>query len=75
MNKLKVYKCIKKKIIYDTFARHWVPSWGRHSLVVSNHPGSGLDPPIGSDQKRGATVSLPLGEEFLFPYHGPTFKG
>ena len=21
------------------------------------------------------TVSLPLGEEFLFPYHGPTAKG
>ena len=23
----------------------------------------------------GDTVSLPLGEEFIFPYHGPTIKG
>ena len=32
---------------------------GRHNLVVSEHPGFGSDPPIGSDRRRGATVTLP----------------
>ena len=33
-----------------------MPSWGRHKLVVSEHPGSGSDPPIGSNQKWGVTA-------------------
>ena len=32
--------------------------------MVSNHPGSGSDPPIGSDYKRGATASW---------YHSPNW--
>ena len=56
MNNL--YKFIEKKI-YDTFARHWMPGWGRHSLVVSEHPGFGSDLPIGLDRRRGATGCSP----------------
>ena len=31
---------------------------GCYTLVVSEHPGFGSDPPIGSDQKMGATLSF-----------------
>ena len=54
MNKLKVYKFIEKKI-YDTFALYWMPGWGRHKLVVSEHLGFGSDPLIGSDRRRRRT--------------------
>ena len=29
----------------------WARLGGRYTLVVSKHPGSGSDPPIGSDRK------------------------
>ena len=29
---------------------------GRYTLVVTEHPRSGLDPPISSNRKRGATL-------------------
>ena len=39
---------------------------GRYTLMVFEHPGSGLDTPIGSDQKRGDTVSLSVGYSRVF---------
>ena len=68
MNKLKVYKCKKKKIIYDTFARHRVPSWGHHSLVVFEHLGSGSDQPIGS-AKNGVLHAIDRFFLYMLLYH------
>ena len=39
---------------------------GSYTSVVSEHLGSGLDPPIGSDHKRGDTVSLSVGYSRVF---------
>ena len=35
-----------------------MPGWECHKLVVSEHPGFGSDPPIGSDRRRGATAKM-----------------
>ena len=45
---------------------NWAGVRGCYTLVVSEHPGSGSDKLIGSDQKRGATVSSSVGYSGVF---------
>ena len=55
MNKFKVYskQKMKKKMKMTPLLGTGCRVRGVNSQVVSEHPGSGLDPPIGSDRRRG----------------------
>ena len=55
MNKLKVYKFIYIYIYMTPSLSTPGAELGALQLVVSEHPGFGSDPPIGSDRIRGAT--------------------
>ena len=44
----------------------WGWARGCYTLMVSEHPRSDLDRPIGSDQKRGDTVGLSVGYSRVF---------
>ena len=37
----------------------WAGIWGRYTLVVSEHHGSGLDPQIESNREKGCYRNLP----------------
>ena len=56
----------RPRVSFRIHQPNWAGVRGYYTLVVSEHPRSGSDTPIGSDQKKGATVSLSVGYSRVF---------